>query len=211
MSAIVDTHFLVETPREIRLYGRAGVLFGRVHYAVVNNTADAVRYLCQMIPGFHSYLARSADAGIGFACFIGKQNIDETQLDYPVGKSPIRIAPIIRGSKRGGLFSIVLGAALIGVSFIPGLNVAVWAGASATWATVAFGMGASLLLSGVQAMMAPRPNSMAVPNSPENKPSYNFSGPVTTYAQGNAMPLLYGEMHTGSARLSASIISEDQQ
>ena len=39
---------------------------------------------------------------------------------------------------------------------------------------------------------------------------HNFNGPVNTTAQGNPVPVIYGEMIVGSATISAGIYSEDQ-
>ena len=51
---------------------------------------------------------------------------------------------------------------------------------------------------------------LSVGDGPDNGASYNFNGPVNTTAQGNPVPLLYGEMFVGSATISAGIYSEDQ-
>jgi predicted phage tail protein len=40
--------------------------------------------------------------------------------------------------------------------------------------------------------------------------SYAFNGPVNMQAQGNPVPVAYGETWTGSAVISGGIFSEDQ-
>lgn len=47
--------------------------------------------------------------------------------------------------------------------------------------------------------------------SPDNKPSYAFGGPVNSIAQGNPVPLGYGKRRIGGALISAGIHAEDQQ
>jgi predicted phage tail protein len=60
--------------RTIRLYGKMGTLFGRVHrFALDTNTsAEAVQALCYQIKGFRAYLTNAKDHGTGFAVFAGK-------------------------------------------------------------------------------------------------------------------------------------------
>ncbi|WP_278976755.1 tail assembly protein [Oligella urethralis] len=201
----------MEKVRTIRLYGTLGAKFGRVHRFVCEDTAGAIRALCAMIPGFHQFLAESKEKGLGFSCFIGKENIGEEGLTYPVGNEDIRIAPIILGSGRGGFFQVILGVALIGLSFVPGLNVAVWAGASTTWAGLSFSLGVAMLLGGVSQLLTRQPKGLAGVESVDNGASYNFNGPVNVTAQGNPVPVLYGEMIVGSVTISGDMYSEDIQ
>ena len=202
-----------EKLRTIRLYGKLGAQFGRVHRFVCNDTAGAVRALCQMVPGFQRFLNESKDRGLGYACFIGKQNIGQAALEYPTGDEDIRIAPVILGSGRGGFLQIILGAALIGAAFLTG-------GASLTasgiafsgWAgSMAFGLGVSMVLGGVSQLLTKQPQGLTSVESPDNGASYNFNGPVNVTAQGNPVPVLYGEAIVGSVTVSGDMYSEDQQ
>ncbi len=197
---------MIERLKTIRLYGRLGARFGRVHRFAVANAAEAVRAMCVQFKGFEAEMLGSRRKGVAFAVFIGRRNIGESDLSLPSGADEIRIAPVLTGSKRGGLFQIVLGAALIAASFIPGLNAVAWSGASAF-----LGMtGASLALGGVVQLLSPQQSGLSVKDSPDNGASYNFNGPVNTQAQGNPVGVLYGEMTVGSAVISAGIYAEDQ-
>ncbi|MCH3763267.1 tail assembly protein, partial [Campylobacter coli] len=71
-------------------------------------------------------------------------------------------------------------------------------------------LGLSMMLGGVAQMLSPQQRLLSARDRPENGASYNFNGPVNTTAQGNPVPLLYGEMFVGSATISAGIYSEDQ-
>lgn len=202
---------LPEKLRTIRLYGRLGSQFGRVHRFICNDTAGAVRALCAMIPGFEKFLMESKDRGLGYTVFIGKQNIDESGLNYPVGNDDIRIAPVILGSGRGGFFQIVLGAALIGAAFLTG-GVSIVAGslkAGSLLGGMVFGMGVSMVLGGVSQLLTKQPQGITGVESPDNGASYNFNGPVNVTAQGNPVPALYGEMIVGSVTIAADMYSED--
>ena len=72
-------------------------------------------------------------------------------------------------------------------------------------------LGTALMLGGVMQLLSPQQKGLSAKDSPDNGASYNFNGPVNTTAQGNPVPLLYGELIVGSAVISAGIYSEDQQ
>jgi predicted phage tail protein len=204
---------MTERVRTVRLYGRLGARFGRVHRLAVASTAEAVRALAVLLPGFERELMTSRDRGVGYACFIGRRNLRQEQLPEPAGDNDIRIAPMVMGSKRGGFFSIVLGAALFfvapyiaGAVFGAGGSIGLAAGISS------FGMalGKMLIFSGISQLLSPQPKRLGAQDGPNNGASYNFNGPVNTLAQGGCVPLLYGELIVGSATVSAGIYSEDQ-
>ncbi|USE81164.1 tail assembly protein [Cupriavidus gilardii] len=199
-----------EKVRTIRLYGYLGARFGRIHRLAVSSAAEAVRALGVMVPGFHAELISSRDRGIRYAVFVGKQNLGKDELVLPPGRDDIRIAPVLQGAKRGGLFQTLLGVALIAAATITagGLGAAFTSngliGATAM-------MGASMALGGIVQMLSPQPGGLSASDRPENKPSYGFNGPVNTSAQGGPVPLFYGgPLTVGSAVISAGIYAEDQ-
>ncbi|WP_447639589.1 tail assembly protein [Pandoraea norimbergensis] len=196
-----------EKVREIRLYGSLGAKFGRIHRMAVTSPAEAVRALSIILPGFKRELIESGRRGVTYATFVGKKNIRADEFDLPPGMADIRIAPIVAGSKRGGLFQTILGAALIALSV---WNPAFLA-ASGVFSAGSIGlMGASLALGGVVQLLSPQQSGLSVKDSPDNGANYNFNGPVNTQAQGNPVGVLYGEMTVGSAVISAGIFAEDQ-
>lgn len=200
--------------RTIRLYGYLGARFGRVHRLAVASTAEAVQALCVVLPGFERELMTSKDRGVGYACFLGRRNLAEDRLNDPAGAEDIRIAPIVQGSKRGGLFTLVLGAALFFVA--PYLVNPATATLLGEGGAIAFGAGVAsagklLMLSGVIQAISPQQKGVSTQDGPDNGASYNFNGPVNTTAQGNPVPVIYGELFIGSATVSAGIHSEDQQ
>lgn len=202
-----------ERLRTIRLYGKLGARFGRVHRFVCSDTASAVRALCVMVPGFQQFLTESKDKGLGYACFIGRENIAPEMLNAPAGHEDIRIAPVILGSGRGGMFQIILGAAL--VVGAPYLAQAAW-GANAVGLAVGIAeyapmLGYALVLGGVAQVLTGTPKGITGVDSTDNGASYNFNGPVNVTAQGNPVPVLYGEMIVGSVTVSGDMYSEDQQ
>ncbi|WP_454710944.1 tail assembly protein [Cupriavidus nantongensis] len=196
-----------EKIRTIRLYGKLGARFGRIHRLAVASAAEAVRALSALLPGFQQELSTSKDRGVAYAVFVGRDNVGPEQLGYPPGRNDIRIAPVLAGSKRGGLFQTILGVALIGLSLWNPSFLA----AKGIFSAASIGMlGASLALGGVVQMLSPQQRGLSAKDGPDNGASYNFNGPVNTTAQGNPVPLLYGRMIVGSAVISAGIYAEDQ-
>lgn len=199
----------MEQIKTIRLYGKLGGRYGRVHRFAVQNAAEAIRALCVMLPGFQQELATSAERGLAYAVFIGRQNLRCEDLQQPGGNEDIRIAPILQGAKQGGLFQVILGAALVvGAGLLTGgtafaaIGAGGFAGAAAT-------VGLGLAISGVVQMLSPQQTGQSS-SSANNGASYNFSGAVNTTTQGNPVPVLYGHMIVGSAVISAGIYSQDQ-
>jgi predicted phage tail protein len=83
-----------------------GAKFGRVHRAHLDTrtVGEAISYLCSQFPEARKYLINSKDDGVGFAVFRGQKNLSQDELSQPVGDDEIRIAPVLIGSKNGGVF-----------------------------------------------------------------------------------------------------------
>lgn len=195
--------------RTVRLYGVLGARFGRSFQLAVSSPAEAVHALCVQIPGLERFLMESKDRGMAFAVFIGRRNLREDQLDDPPGNDDIRIAPILIGSKSGGVFQAILGVALIAVAAIATGGVGAAFVAPGVWGATAM-VGLSLTIGGVAQMLAPQAKGLGTSERPENQPSYSFNGPVNTQAQGNPVPVAYGRVWAGGAIISAGIYAEDQ-
>lgn len=208
---------MAERIRTVRLYGKLGARFGRVHHLAVNSAAEAVRALGVLHQGFNQFLAEAKDIGLAFTVFYGKRNLGKDQLCDPPSHNDIRIAPVVQGSKSDGGLQTVLGIALIAVaSFFSGGLAAGGAaslyGATATAAWTAVGaVGFSLAIGGVAQMITGTQAGIDSSEAADNRPSYNFAGIKNTVTQGNPVPLCYGEMTAGSAMLSLGIVAEDEQ
>lgn len=202
-----------EAVRTVLLYGRLGELFGRKHRLVVTSVGEVIRALGELIPGFKKYMAQAAADKHEFACLHGTRRIGPDRLrEWLDDEDPIRIAPIIKGSKRGGIFQIVLGVVLIAAAVVTGGAGAFAAGG---WIGSAAWTGATMVLSGVAAAISPTPSGLSGGDSPDNKASYGFNGPVNAAAQGNPFPLVYSDADgfawCGSVVLAQGIYSEDTQ
>lgn len=195
---------MVNTLRTVRLYGRLGTTFGRVHRLAVRSPAEAVQALCTIHPGFEKFMMTAKDKGMAFTVFLGKTNLTEEQLDGPAGPSDIRIAPVLLGAKSGGFFNIILGAVLVVAGgVLTGMG---YGAIGKPIATLGWGM----VTGGVVQLLAPTPKGIGAQDRPENTASYTFNGPVNTQAQGNPVPYVAGgPMIVGSAVISAGIVAED--
>lgn len=197
--------------KTIRLYGVLGAKFGRVHRLAIDSPREAIKALSVLYEGFEQFLASAHLKGLEFAIFKGKRNIREDEL-HIVTHEEIRIAPVIKGSKSGGIFQTVLGVALVAAAafFTGGVGAAFAAGG---WAGAAAIGGASMVLGGIVQLLSPQPKGLSMRQDADNKPSYAFGGVVNSTAQGNPVPILYGlgRREVGGAIISAGIYTEDQK
>lgn len=183
----------------VMLYGVLGARFGRVHHLAVASGAEAIHALCVKIPGFKRFLRFSEERGLNYAIFRGRKNLSESEIGMRQDTvEPIRIAPIVIGSKGGGLFATIAGLALVVIGAV-------------TQQYYLVAAGAGLMIGGIAMSMSPSPAGILDKEGDGNRPSYAFGGAVTTMAQGRCKPLLYGERDIGGALISAGIFSEDQQ
>ena len=193
--------------RTIILLGELGKRYGRRHLLDVKSPAEAVRALCANFKDFAAFVSSSAERNVGYRVLNMREDVAEDELHNPAGQR-ITIAPVVAGA-GGKLGKILLGAVLIGASFlVPGLGATVLFGTT-TLASVAFGIGVSMALGGVAQLLAPQPKSPGPQE--EQQPSYVFNGAVNTSAQGQPVPIGYGRMIVGSAVISAGISVEDIQ
>ncbi|BEN01129.1 tail assembly protein [Serratia marcescens] len=198
--------------RTIELRGILGKKFTREFKYRARDVPHAIRALKGLIPGFEKFMLESKQKGFTFAIFVGDKNISEDQLAMTKGSDNIRIIPVIIGSKRGGMFQTILGAAIIAaaVYFSGGTAAAAFSSAGVLNGGLAM-IGASMMLGGVIQMLSPQPGGLSVSQGADNKPSYAFGGPVNSTAQGNPVGVLYGSREIGGAIISAGIYAEDQQ
>jgi len=179
----------------VLLYGRLRQ-FGRSFRLSVRSPAEAIKALCVQIPGFERFISNAKYQGMVFAVFRGNKSLGENELGF-AGSGDIRIAPIITGSKRGGLIQTIIGAVLIAVSFIPGFQILA-------------APGIALVAGGVIQMLSPQAGGLKTSAAPDNTPGYAFGSAKNTTASGNPVPLCYGKRRVGGAIISAAIYAEDQ-
>lgn len=204
--------------KEIRLYGHLGQKFGRVHKLAVQNIGEAMRALQANFSNFEKEVVEYIP---GYRVWIGTEKVKNTNLEVlnmPFSeKEIIRISPAVMGSGGDdGIFSIILGVALIVATGPMGMGawgMAAGTGAAAgSFAAISGGfllnVGISLVMGGVSSLLSPKVDSDNTSNmaeSPENRTSDIFSGPINTSAQGHPVPVGYGRLIIGSAVISAGL------
>ncbi len=202
--------------KKVKLYGDLAEVTGHKEFEVaVNSTAQAVSFLINNFPKLESYMANRY-----YRVLLDEEEIDTDQLHFPVGKSEIKFVPVVQGA-GGNLGKILLGGALIAVSM--GAFGAFGAGAisfgaggggfaaASLGAKAAFGIGASLVLSGVSGMLFPVPKMPEFSSEQDPRLSFSFSGTQQTGRAGTPVPLVYGEIVTGSVVISGGIDTEQVQ
>ncbi len=215
--------------RKLKLYGELAKFIGHKEFEVqVHNLPQAVSFLVNNFPEVEKYMTPKH-----YQVKIGNYEINEDELDYPIGQQDIHIVPVISGA-GGGFRNILLGGLLIGASFFfPGAGLfgtqsfggALAAGsASAVPFVGATGVagsllgtaigtglsaiGAGMVLNGVGEMLYPTQQA-----SFEDNPqiSFNFSGTQNTARAGTPVPIVYGEIFTGSVVISGDVDTEAVQ
>lgn len=192
--------------RTVILHGELGKRFGRLHNFDIRNVSGAVRALCANFPDFRSYMLAPENNAIGYKVLVGEEELETLDAIHdPVGRSQIKIVPVITGG--GAVTRIFIGAALIAASvyFTGGLGI----GAGLSLAGVSSSIGIALTLGGISQLLAGSPESNGPSERPEDKPSYLFDGAVNTTSQGHPVPIGYGRLIVGSQVISAGLQIED--
>ncbi|POP44920.1 phage tail protein [Superficieibacter electus] len=189
----------------IKLSGSMAQRFGRTHYRVLDTSKEVFRALSATLDGFDAWLREARAKGLDFVIFRDRRNIGQDEFEMVSAGSELRIIPVIRGSKRAGVFQIVAAVAIAAFTW---WNPVGWA--AGTQAAI-YAAAGSMAVGGVVQMLSPQVAGMRTRQDPDNKPSYAFGGPINTTAAGNPVPLLYGQRDIGGAIISAGIYAEDQQ
>ena len=204
--------------RKLKLYGELATFVGHKEFEIqVHNLPQAISFLVNNFPEVEAYMNPKY-----YQVKIGNYEISEDELNFPIGQQDIHIIPVISGAGGDTFNTILLGAALIGASFLfPGAGLF---GTQAIGATGAAGLagtgvgtligtglsaiGAGLILQGVGNMLYPTED----PSFEDNPQiSFNFSGTQNTARAGTPVPIVYGEIFTGSVVISGDIDTEAVQ
>ena len=208
--------------RKLKLYGELAKFIGHKEFEIkVHSLPQAISFLVNNFPEVEAYMNPKH-----YQVKIGNYEINEDELNFPIGQQDIHIIPVISGAGDGfGRF--LLGAALIGASFffpgaglfgttgLFGAGAAGVVGVSSTGVLLgtAIGtglsaIGAGLVLQGVGEMLFP-----TQPPEFEDNPqiSFNFGGTQNTARAGTPVPIVYGEIFTGSVVISGDVDTEAVQ
>lgn len=184
--------------RRIELHGVLADKFGKFFELDVASPREACTALSYQIDGFKNFMMTAHESGLFFAVFNDDENIGANEIEHNTGASVIRIVPEIvgAGGKIGGWLQVIAGAALVGAGVVMGFNPAL------------ISAGVGLMIGGAATLLMPTPN-IEQQDEAGNKASYAFGGAITTVAQGNPVPVLFGEREIGGFVISLMIVNED--
>ena len=204
--------------RKLKLYGELATFVGHKEFEIqVHNLPQAISFLINNFPQVEKYMNPNH-----YLVKVGNYEITENEIHDPIGQQDIHIIPVISGAGGDTFNTILLGAALIGASFFfPGAGLF---GTQAIGATGAAGLagtgigtligtglsaiGAGLILQGIGNILYP----VEDPTFEDNPQiSFNFAGTQNTARAGTPVPIVYGEIFTGSVVISGDIDTEAVQ
>ena len=204
--------------RKLKLYGELAKFVGHKEFQIqVDSLAKAVSFLVHNFPQVEQYMNPKY-----YQVKVGNYALSEEELHHPIGQQDIHIVPVISGA-GGGLGRTLLGAALItGAFFMPVASGAVSLktglfGAAGSFAKVGFltkamaGVGVLLTISGVSEMLFPLPKPDEFKSEQDPQLSFSFSGTQNTSRAGTPVPIVYGEIVTGSVVISGAVDTQQVQ
>ena len=196
--------------RVIKVYGKLAKHLGQRSFkAVARTPGEAIKFLLANFPDLRPVLSEGE-----YTVSVGRHQLPIGEhpefIGYPVaGSEPIRIAPVISGA-GGNAGKILAGVALItaAVVFAPtagaGFLGATGAGGLSAGVSVALGnLGAALVLGGIAGIISPTPETPEMDSDPRE--NFSFSGVQNVARSGVVVPVIYGEVITGSITISAGL------
>ena len=203
--------------KKIRIYGRLRKFLGQPYFeAAVSSPAEAVRFLLANFPEVERHMADQF--------YKIKMNNLEVDLDFigMKGQGDIQIIPVAVGSAPavalvGSVFSAGAAVASAAVGAATAIGGAAITAAGAISAipvvgSIATAFATDLAIDGITSLIMPTPS---VPtgnvsdsfsqNDPEAAASFGFSGISNVSVAGVAVPIIYGEVFTGSVVISSGI------
>ena len=190
----------------VRFYGSLKQ-FGAEFRLDCQTTAEIVQALTSQIPKLRQFIQQGL-----FTVRVGRDYFDNRYLEQGLSHklkddATVHFTPVLKGSKRGGLFGVIAGVAIIAGAIALGPLAGIIS-TNAAW--IVGSVGASLLLGGVAQMLTKMPE-MKIGTEKEKKQSTAFSNLSNMTAQGKPMPLAYGRMRVGSLIISQGVETMDTE
>ncbi|MDU4566326.1 MAG: tail assembly protein [Haemophilus parainfluenzae] len=181
----------------VRFYGSLKQ-FGTEFRLDCKTPAEVVQALTSQIPKLRQFIQQGL-----FTVRVGREYLDNRHLEQGLNQhlkddSTVHFTPVLKGSKKAGLFQTIVGAVMVVVGAFTS-----WAGGAAL---IAGGIG--LMAGGVAQMLTKMP-SMSTGKDAERKQSTSFSNLSNMAAQGRPMPLAYGRIRVGSLIISQGVETMD--
>ena len=190
----------------VRFYGSLKQ-FGSEFRLDCQTTAEIVQALTSQIPKLRQFIQQGL-----FTVRVGRDYFDNRYLEQGLSHklkddATVHFTPVLKGSKRGGLFGVIAGVAIIAGAIALGPLAGIIS-TNAAW--IVGSVGASLLLGGVAQMLTKMPE-MKLGTEKEKKQSTAFSNLSNMTAQGKPMPLAYGRIRVGSLIISQGVETMDTE
>ena len=184
--------------RKIKVYGRLAELVGwHVNYADVKNMKDVYKYLVCNYPEIEHHLKQNM-----YRITINN-NIVKTEDELSLNsEGDIRMIPIVSGRVWWWVAPILIGGGAAVTATVAAGTVLATIGAALTT------VGVSMAVSGVTNMLFPQqqPTVGDVPNGlseTDTRVNYSFNGIQNVSRSGVCIPLVFGEVYTGSIVVSS--------
>ena len=199
--------------RKLKLYGELAEFVGHKEFEIkVDSLGKAVSFLVNNFPQIEKYMNPQY-----YQVKVGNYAVNEEEIHHPIGQEDIHIVPVITGAGKG-FGKVLLGAALIaGAFFVP----AALGGAATFSLKAGLGggfiaksmvyLGASIALMGVSEMLFPLPKPKEFKSEQDPQLSFSFSGTQNTSRAGTPVPIVYGEIVTGSVVISGAVDTQQVQ
>ena len=201
--------------RKLKLYGELAEFVGHKEFEIEASTIPkAISFLVNNFPQIEPYMNPQY-----YQVKVGNYEVDKEELYYPIGEQEdIHIVPVIAGAGRG-VGKILLGAALIATAFFVPQGLALKKGIATGFGFAKAGalakglvyVGASLMLQGVSELLFTLPKPKEFNSEEDPRISFNFGGTQNTGRAGTPVPVVYGEIITGSVVISGAIDTEQVQ
>lgn len=181
--------------------------FGRRFDLSIRTGAEGLYALFTQIPG----LKQKIQQGWYQVRIAGTDVTEDTltaRLHEPLPPGAvIHIVPRIAGAKDSGVFQVIAGAVMV----VAGAVISYFsAGTLAAFGAGMMKFGAAMMLGGVAQMLAPKAKAPSMSQSDNGKQNTYFSSLDNMMAQGNSLPVLYGEMLVGSRVISQEVSTRDE-
>ena len=178
----------------VRFYGSLKQ-FGTKFRLDCKTPAEVVQALTSQIPKLRQFIQQGL-----FTVRVGREYLDNRYLEQGLNQllkdnSTVHFTPVLKGSKKAGLFQTIVGAVMVVVGAVFQQYYLV-------------GAGIAMVAGGVAQMLTKMP-SMSTGKDAERKQSTSFSNLSNMAAQGRPMPLAYGRIRVGSLIISQGVETMD--
>ena len=203
---------------QIKFAGEIGRRFGTTHQFAVKTPNEAIRALCQLVPGFRTFLTSAHERGIFFQIVTSNQEDGITYDELELGCKSFTLVPVITGSffglfgggKTGGFLAILAGIALVAFA-MTGFGTVVAGSFMAGVQTATMSLGMGLLFTGVASLFAPgAPTGQQNITEGRDADDAISGGAAPVAANGQPIPLLFGEYLVSRMPIIASYIKDNE-